>query len=147
VALGARGMAVLHGPTLIELAPRQPPLPAEELPRPHEARFGDQAVFLDLHNPVTWSNKNHYPWEQRFEQAIQRAIEAVTAAGSRAILAEDGFDYRDATLYTNDATAVLALIEKSLRASGVWEHTQVRKRLGPPGTPEVLVKATHPEPP
>ena len=121
---------------------RLPSTMGDDVPEPHEARFGDHAVFVDLRSPVRWPKSQ--TWEQRFEVAKNKVLAAVDRIGVRAVLAEDGFDDRaDLTLYTDDSARVVSAVETVLRGEALWEHAQIKKRFGPRGALEVLVKRTH----
>lgn len=112
LALGDRGLAVVDADALAAaaLGGRLPPVTSDDGPRPHEARFGDHAVFVDLRSPVRWPRSQS--WEQRFAATTEKVMAALDRSEVRAVLAEDGFEDRgELTLYTDDSAGVVTIVE------------------------------------
>jgi hypothetical protein len=136
LALGNRGAAEVDADALagVALAGTLPSRP-EDRPRLHETRFA-QAVFLDLRASGEAEQRQ---WRKRFEEATHHVLEALSARGLHANPADDGNRWMALELYTDDASAVIGVLEKVLRAEGLWDRALVTKRPGPQGTPEILV--------
>jgi hypothetical protein len=125
------------------LAGLLPPAGPDHGPERHEARLGDQAVFVDLRSPVGWPERQS--WDARFDAALVKLLAALDRAHLRAVLADDGLEHHWLTLYTDDGARVVSVVGVVLRSEGLWEHATVRWRLGPRGAHEQQIKQTHAE--